>query len=197
MLCVRGPKAKPAFVQAYIHPVREGHFVQIIKSVGHQNANSSGNILERVVLALQSWGFQALSWSDWNASGRNGTRIILRRVPLITPYGTEGHTEFGLVLVAGQITYRIESKYQNVAGSVDEKFPYMVEMLLICPEPKIILLYGGAHLEHSPRGQAAIGFVKRKFQAAVNSGEKQFAGVFSQSEFTSWAQSEFRPRQTQ
>jgi hypothetical protein len=166
-----------------------------IKSVGHQNANSSGNILERVVMALQSWGFRACGYTVWDDAGRSGDKLILTRVPLVTPYGTQGHTEFGLVLVAGVITYRIESKWQAVAGSVDEKFPYLVEAMLLCPEPRIILLYGGTHLEQSPRGQAAINFVRTRFKAAQLDGRKDFAAVFTQSEFTSWAQSEFRPRQ--
>ncbi len=166
-----------------------------MKSVGHQNANSSGNILERVVTALEHWGFKTLPYSQWNSAGRKGTRLILRHVPLLTPYNTTGYTEFGLVLIVGEIAYRIEAKYQNVAGSVDEKFPYLVETMLGCPESKIILLYGGAHLENSARGRAAINFVRARFSAAQSDGRKEFAAVFTQSEFTTWAQNTFRPRE--
>jgi hypothetical protein len=61
-----------------------------------------------------------------------------------TIYGTEFRVDFlvhnlppfpqGLV---------IESKWQTTGGSVDEKFPYLVENFRACRYPAIVIVHGG------------------------------------------------------
>jgi len=60
-------------------------------------------------------------------------------------YGTPLQADFYLADVRGFVAgLIIESKWQESSGSVDEKWPYLVENIRHCyPAPTIIVLHGG------------------------------------------------------
>jgi len=65
-----------------------------------------------------------------------------RNVPYVNLYGGNSRTEFVLCDESGGMI-RIEAKWQQTAGSVDEKFPYMYLSLLETDEPHIIIVIDG------------------------------------------------------
>lgn len=109
-------------------------------------ANSSGNTLEQTIVAtLASKGFPVELYRQWlKAPLLYPTNILLRNVPYETIYGHRGNTEFLLLSERYNLAIRIECKWQQSAGSVDEKFPYLylncVEQM---PEKQIIIVVDG------------------------------------------------------
>jgi hypothetical protein len=109
-------------------------------------ANSSGNTLEQTIVAtLVSKGFPVELYRQWvKDPAAYPPDILLRNVPYATIYGHRGNTEFLLLSKRYNLTTRIECKWQQSAGSVDEKFPYLylncVEQM---PEDQIIIVVDG------------------------------------------------------
>ena len=109
-------------------------------------ANSSGNTLEQAIIAtLASKGFPVELYRQWvKDPAAYSPDILLRNVPYETIYGHRGNTEFLLRSVRYDLNVRIECKWQQSAGSVDEKFPYLylncVEQM---PENQIIIVADG------------------------------------------------------
>lgn len=109
-------------------------------------ANSSGNTLEQTIVAtLVSKGFPVALYRQWvKDPAAYSPDIVLRNVPYETIYGHRGNTEFLLLSKRYNLNLRIECKWQQSAGSVDEKFPYLylncVEQM---PENQIIIVVDG------------------------------------------------------
>jgi hypothetical protein len=109
-------------------------------------ANSSGNTLEQTIVAtLVSKGFAVAMYREWvKQPTAFPAEILLRNVPYETIYGHRGNTEFLLCSARYQLNVRIECKWQQSGGSVDEKFPYLylncVEQM---PENQIIIVVDG------------------------------------------------------
>ena len=109
-------------------------------------ANSSGSTLEQTIVAtLASKGFPVEFYRQWlKAPLLYPPDILLRNVPYETIYGHRGNTEFLLRSERYDLNVRIECKWQQSAGSVDEKFPYLylncVEQM---PEQQIIIVVDG------------------------------------------------------
>ena len=91
-------------------------------------ANAAGGTLESVVITvLQGKGFSAVPWTQYSqVPERFGDELLLRNVPYQTIYGHPGKTEFVLRSARFHLDIRIECKWQQSAGSVDEKFPYQM-----------------------------------------------------------------------
>jgi hypothetical protein len=89
-------------------------------------ANSSGNTLEQTVMGtLASKSFQAASYRDYLIKPElYGSELLLRNVPYKTIYGHPGNTEFLIRSERYRLEIRIECKWQQSSGSVDEKYPY-------------------------------------------------------------------------
>ena len=67
-----------------------------------------------------------------------------KNVPFTTIYGSEGKTEFVIYDTKTERSIRVESKYQATAGSVDEKYPYMLlNAISQYPEKEVILIVDG------------------------------------------------------
>ncbi len=109
-------------------------------------ANSSGNTLEQTIIAtVASKGFAVARYREWvKDPGRHGDELLLRNVPYTTIYGHRGNTEFLLLSARYGLQIRVECKWQQSAGSVDEKFPYLylncVEQM---PETAIFIVVDG------------------------------------------------------
>lgn len=108
---------------------------------------TTGKTLERTIEhVLGEKGFKILTYSDFRRRGAEVTsaRLLLKRVPYTTIYGSEGHTEYLLRDKEAGIEVRIECKWQQTSGSVDEKLPYLyLSCIESMPEETIIIVYGG------------------------------------------------------
>ena len=95
-------------------------------------ANRQGNILEQQVRqAFASHGFREVAFAEYEKLASGSTLpgvpvpdLLVRRVPYQSIYGHRGVTEFLAVSASRGLAIRIECKWQQSQGSVDEKFPY-------------------------------------------------------------------------
>jgi hypothetical protein len=155
-------------------------------------ANSSGNTLERTIIGtLMSKGFTLIMYREWLKNPTiYGDELLLRNVPYITIYNHPGNTEFLLHSVRYQLKVRIECKWQQSSGSVDEKFPYLyLNCIEQMPERDIIIIVDG--------GGAKSGSVKWlrdicKAQRYVTAAAEKNISVMNLSEFLIWANSTLR-----
>ncbi len=155
-------------------------------------ANSSGNTLEKMIIAtLASKGFAVANYRQWaKTPTAYGAELLLCNVPFETIYGHSGNTEFLLRSARYGLEIRIECKWQQSAGSVDEKFPYLylncVEQM---PEQQIIIVVDG--------GGAKAGAVDWLRQACANRlylapDDPKSITMMSLVEFLTWANQVFR-----
>jgi len=100
---------------------------------------------------------------------------IRRSVPYINIYGSKGRTEF--VIDTKTKSIRIECKWQQSSGSVDEKFCYLYHNCLIMPEKTIIIVIDGDGARKS-----AVEWLKN---IANNTTSKELY-VFNLCEFIKW-----------
>ena len=155
-------------------------------------ANSSGSTLEQTIVAtLTSKGFPVALYREWiKAPTTYPANILLRNVPYETIYGHRGNTEFLLLSEHYDLNIRIECKWQQSAGSVDEKFPYLylncVEQM---PEKQIIIVVDG--------GGAKAGAVEWLRRACADRlylapNDPKSITMMSLVEFLMWANQVFR-----
>jgi|GEM_PF-31177 len=154
-------------------------------------ANRSGNTLERTIMAtMESNGFQVEMYRKWQKHPeRYSSEILLRNVPYTTIYGHRGNTEFLLLSEHYKLEIRIECKWQQSAGSVDEKYPYLylncVEQM---PEREIIIVVDGGGAK-----PGAIEWLKQASEQGLYTQDKQKSiQVMSLTEFLTWTNNTFR-----
>ena len=110
-------------------------------------ANRNGKVFENMMIPIfEAAGFVVLSERELKKKTddelREMTRYIVRNASYMTIYNSEGKTEF--VIVDASRRVRVEAKYQAAAGSVDEKYPYMLlNGILKYPESEIIFVVDG------------------------------------------------------
>ena len=154
--------------------------------------NITGNQLEMTVkTVLASKGFEIVSYIDWNKKAENYTdELLLVNVPFVTIYGHKGKTEFLLKSKKYNLELRIECKWQQVAGSVDEKLPYLyLNAIEAMPEKDIIILIDGEGWK-----AGAIQWLKEavegnKYTTVFNHGKN--IRIFTITEFFTWANNTF------
>jgi len=110
-------------------------------------ANRAGKALEKYVEdVLKSAGVLVMPYREWRGlSFKPAPRVLLKNVPYTTIYGSRGIGEFVLML-EGQGLHngiRIECRSQHVAGSVDEKLPYLFENALAFDQKNVIIVLDG------------------------------------------------------
>ena len=161
------------------------------KLSSHNKTNITGGQLETAVMTvLVNKGFEAVLFRDYDRNPELFSKeLLLKNVPYETIYGHRGKTEFLLISEKHDKKIRIECKWQQVAGSVDEKLPYLyLNAVEKMPEQEIILLIDG------PGWKAgALGWIKRAVQ------NNQYTDIFNQkkihiltlSEFFAWANEVF------
>ena len=140
-------------------------------------AAATGRCLEDIVENMLSGkGFQVVRHAHYSREHRDG-RFLVKRVPYETIYGTTGHTEF--LLVDGGRKVRIECKWQQSSGSVDEKYPYLLKNCTDkMPESEIIIILGGGGYK-----QAARQWLVKACESITDKSVK----VMSVEEFIAWA----------
>lgn len=90
-------------------------------------ASNTGDILEKTVqnFFLQK-GFDVVGYSKWIKNKKKyGEELLLKHVPYSSIYNHKGYTEFLLLSKKLDKEIRIECKWQQSSGSVDEKLPYL------------------------------------------------------------------------
>lgn len=104
-------------------------------------ANKNGRTVENMMIPLfEASGFKIVKPKE--VKSNIGKRYVIKNAPYRTIYDHPGKTEF--VIVDGERSIRIESKYQSSSGSVDEKFPYMfLNAIYSYPEKEVIFVVDG------------------------------------------------------
>jgi hypothetical protein len=155
---------------------------------GGSRANTSGNTLEASIKAvIHSKGFTVVNYRDWlQNESKYGRELLLCNVPYETIYGHSGKTEFVLNSAIDNLEIRIECKWQQSSGSVDEKYPYLYLNCMQMPEDTIFIIVDGGGAK-----QGAIDWLKNA--PLLLPCEKSIT-VFSLVEFLSWANRNLAPR---
>lgn len=160
--------------------------------MGRDKGNKSGNQLEVAVkTVLTSKGFQLANYREWEKNiVKFGDELLLANVPFTTIYEHKGNTEFLLLSKKYNLKMRIECKWQQVSGSVDEKLPYLyLNTIEAMPEESIMILIDGDGWK-----SGAIHWLKeavrlRKYTTQINNQKKIY--IFNLKEFFTWANDKF------
>jgi hypothetical protein len=154
--------------------------------------NITGNQLEVAVkTVLLGKGFQIVNYRVWEkAPDKFGKELLLENVPFTTIYEHKGNTEFLLLSYKYKLHIRIECKWQQVAGSVDEKLPYLyLNSIEAMPEKNIMILIDGAGWKPGSIKWLREAVKNKKYSTAKNKDKKIL--VFSLTEFFTWANNSF------
>jgi len=105
-------------------------------------ANTSGRILETYIAnVIKQWlGLDPIPHAIW--SKNKHYPALVSDVPFQTIYNTSGRSEF-VLFYSDQSGIRVECKWQAVSGSVDEKYPYLLECMKRVPEKYVFIVTGG------------------------------------------------------
>lgn len=140
---------------------------------------------------LTGKGFKLLNYWVWlKNKEKYGEELLLEYVPFTTVYEHKGNTEFLLISQKYDLKIRIECKWQQVAGSVDEKLPYLyLNTIEAMPENSVMILIDGAGCK-----AGAIKWlkdaVKQKKYTTEETKNKNIM-VFNLTEFFTWANNTF------
>lgn len=154
--------------------------------------NRTGTLLEGTVKSiLLEKGFQVVKYKDWVKNSLFLTQeVLVENVPYTTIYNHKGKTEFLLKSEKYSFEARIECKWQQVAGSVDEKLPYLyLNCIEAIPEHNIIILIDGEGWK-----PGSVQWLKDATESNryLNSLSKsKDIKVFSLTEFMTWANNFF------
>jgi hypothetical protein len=116
-------------------------------------SNLSGQFLESAI--EQEFTRRGIPVFDWGGNGDNGDLLaphfLLRNVPYTSIYGCQSRSEFVYRHFRGQMDVRFECRWQQVAGSVDEKLPYMLaNARTAMPEQEVwLIIEGGGARSHA------------------------------------------------
>lgn len=157
-----------------------------------KSANTSENQLESAVMTvLKNKGFEVIMYRVWEKNqNKYGEELLLKNVPFETIYGHGGNTEFLLISKKYNLRVRIECKWQQSAGSVDEKLPYLyLNTIEAMPENDIMILIDGDGFKAGAKTWLR-NAVKDKLYTTDKTREKNIK-VFSLSEFFTWANKTF------
>ena len=151
---------------------------------GHKKANRVGKCLENEVEEIiNSYGIESLFYSQIKKNF--GKKIIkespggflLKQVPYINMYGANARGEF-VLQINNYGPVRIECRGQQVHGSVDEKFPFLIGNCYAFEEKHVVLI-----IEGNGARKSAIEFVKNAARALAYKDIK----VLNLKQFRSWA----------
>lgn len=155
-------------------------------------SNVTGNQLEQAVkTVLTGKGFELVNYRIWDKNKEHfGEELLLENVPFITVYGHKGNTEFLLISKKYNLRIRIECKWQQVAGSVDEKLPYLyLNTIEAMPEKSILILIDGEGWKDGAIKWLKDAVKEKKYTTDENRNKEIL--VFSLTEFFTWANMTF------
>ena len=158
-----------------------------------RKTNITGSQLEKAVqTVLLEKGFEIEMYRKWKANTDSyGKELLLKNVPFTTIYGHGGNTEFLLLSEKYNLKIRIECKWQQSAGSVDEKLPYLyLNTIEAMPEKDIMILIDGNGFKPGAKT-----WLKNAIQQKIYTSEENCdinIRVFSLTEFFTWANNTFQ-----
>ena len=152
---------------------------------GGVRAVTSGALFERQVGdALATWLRlpAPVNYKDWIRQGSPRPALV-RHYPYTSIYGgNRSRSEFAVVLFDGHVI-RVECKWQNSSGSVDEKFPYVLENAVAVPEAEILIVLGGDGAR-----AAAVDWLVREASVRAKAANKSIRVFRDSGALNSWAQ---------
>ncbi len=128
-------------------------------------ANTTGKICEQILLPLfKNNGYIVISHKEYEDDCqlikdhvlnkrlrkqahyyKDLERLVLTNAPYMSIYNHQGRTEYLIINNFQNRRIRVEVKYQQVSGSVDEKFPYLwLNCVYAYPEKEVIILVEGS-----------------------------------------------------
>jgi hypothetical protein len=117
---------------------------------GHE-ANHSGQFLEDAI--EREFKTRKTHVTGWNESNGNGdlftTRLLIKNAPYKSIYGCASRSEF-LYIHHPVVSCRIECRWQETPGSVDEKMPYIfLNARYAMPEKNVWIIVDGGGARES------------------------------------------------
>ena len=155
-------------------------------------SNITGNQLEVAVkTVLTGKGFELINYRDWEKNKEKyGDELLLENVPFTTIYKHKGNTEFLLISKKYNLQIRIECKWQQVSGSVDEKLPYLyLNTIEAMPENSIMILIDGAGWKAGAIKWLKDAIKQKKYTTETNMQKNIM--IFNLTEFFTWANKTF------
>jgi hypothetical protein len=169
-----------------------GH--EVNPATGGKYANTSGRVLEAQVQALfERHGFTVIKYRDWNEQRESysDTDLLVCGVPYTSIYGHKAKTEFVAISKRLGLNARIECKWQQSAGSVDEKFPYLyLNCVFAMEEPLVIVVVDGGGAK--PQALAWLKQAAKRRDFIPNENTEKAVEVLSLAEFTAWGNRRLR-----
>ena len=137
-------------------------------------------------------GFKEVRHSEWKRRPLDwGEEVLIRHAPYTSIYGNRAKTEFLVVSKRLGRTLRIECKWQQSPGSVDEKFPYVyLNFAQAIPENEIIILADGGGAKHEALRWLR-DVARSRWLLPENQSDKTIA-VMTLAEFFTWANKTLR-----
>ena len=154
--------------------------------------NITGNQLEVAVkTVLSGKGFEIVNFKLWEKNPENfGKELLLINVPFTSIYNHKGKTEFLLISEKYNLKIRIECKWQQVSGSVDEKLPYLyLNSIEAMPEKEILILIDGKGWKPGSIQWLREAVLNKKYVTEQTRDKK--ITIFSLTEFFTWANNTF------
>lgn len=144
-------------------------------------------ILRKKEIFKETKGLKIAAYREWEKHpGRSGTELLLTNVPYTTIYKHPGKTEFLLKSARYNLEIRIECKWQQVSGSVDEKLPYLyLNSIEAMPERHIVIVIDGAGWKAGAIPWLKDAAARKKYTTPENEDKK--IEVLSLTEFMTWA----------
>lgn len=113
-------------------------------------ANLNGKTGEDILVPIfQNSGYTVVLWGEYKKPTKKAQydaldKLVIKQYPYHSIYNHDGKTEFLLINKPKDKRIRIEVKWQQAAGSVDEKFPYLwLNCVFSFQENDIILIVDG------------------------------------------------------
>lgn len=156
-------------------------------------ASGTGRVLEQTIVpALKAKGFEVVSYREWKEHPESfGKELLLTHAPFKTIYEHDGNTEFLLKSEWKQLEIRIECKWQQVAGSVDEKLPYLyLNAIEKMPERHIIVVIDGKGWK--PGAVVWLKNAAKTGRYLTGSEPRKRIDVMALAEFVAWANDTFQ-----
>ncbi len=158
-----------------------------------RKTNITGTQLEKAVqTVLLEKGFEIEMYRKWEKNPENyGKELLLKNVPFTTIYGHGGNTEFLLLSEKYNLRIRIECKWQQSAGSVDEKLPYLyLNSIEAMPEKDIMILIDGDGFKAGAKTWLRNAAKEKLYTTEENKDTN--VTVISLAEFFTWANNTFQ-----
>ncbi len=151
-------------------------------------ANKQGKILEGTVKSVfLAKGFCIVKYKDWyKKPEKYGEELLIEDAPYESIYNHKGKMEFLIISKKYDQRFRIECKWQQVGGSVDEKYPYLYLNCIEKLEESLAIII----IDGKGARQGAVDWLKKVSENKLYTNDKnnhKEVKVMSLAEFMVWA----------